>query len=276
VLEGVEDEPLLSRHRRAGDEHRPIGSKPLEPRSEARDERRCGGLELEISGHLQLVERHAQRVQPVAIERALQAEPRDAIEEQAASQRADRPLAAERAVGEPAVDHHHGHSPALRLAQDERPVVTLDQHQGARTDGVEEAAHGEAELERQIAEGRTLAERAAGAFLSGRRDGGDDHGQIGGQAAQQRLGDADFAHRDGMDPERAAGGRRQPTRHSAGQRGGVVTAPQRQERRSCERQQERRERLVESPHRAQKASIINSFQSIPVISDRRSLRRARS
>jgi hypothetical protein len=75
-------------------------------------------------------------------------------------------------VAHPAVDHGDWKAPAAGFAQEQGPVVALDQHQGARLVTAEEAPHGEAEVEGEVVHSGAAGEGGPGSLLAGGGDGG--------------------------------------------------------------------------------------------------------
>ena len=169
--------------------------------------------------------------------------------EQGADEAAQAAHAPEAAVAHPAVDHGDGEPAAAGLAQQQGPVVPLDEHQGPRLVAAEEAPDGEAEVERQVGHLGPAGEGGPGALLAGGGDGGDQQGELRRQGARQGGGDAHLAHGDGVEPEGApwAAGAAGRAAQPAGE-GGQVMAPPPGEQEGPRREQgDPGRELVESP-----------------------------
>ena len=201
-MEGVEHHRLLPRHGGAGEEDRPAAGQPAQGLFQLGLARRLGGLVLEIAGDGDAAGLDPQGQQAVAVlRRSGRRSGRRRRRGGRASRRRRRIRPKLRSPTRP-LTTAMGRPRRRASRSTQRPVVPLDQHQGARLVAAEEAADGEAEVEGEVGHLGAAGEGGAGALLAGGGDGGDQQRGLRRQRPGQGGGDADLPHRDGVEPER--------------------------------------------------------------------------
>ena len=159
LVEGLQDELLLSAHRAAGDPERPDGRTTLDETHQRLGRGALGHrVELEVAGDPDPVGRGTQGQDPLRLGLSLHEEEVD-LREHPAEERANPPIAPEGAVRDAAVHHRHAGAAPVRLVDEVGPQLRLDQDQQRRVEGRERLAHRPRPVERGVEEPVQVARR---------------------------------------------------------------------------------------------------------------------